>query len=174
MNCTRIQRDLSAMADGALRPRRATQVEAHMANCPACREFSQELGTLAQLVRTRPAPAGPTPEAAWADVRRALRLQGDRPGRPSPFGWLTRPLPWVGALATACVLIAIGALWLRVGHVPPETKPPPIVAATAATTQVLSVSTELADASTMVYEDAESGWTVIWVFPAEEKSDAHS
>jgi hypothetical protein len=94
----------------------------------------------------------------WANVRRAIRLQEQEPEHGLP--WLfVRGVRWVGPALAAVAVLAVAIFGIRTMTTP----------AAAARTEVLRVETGLADASTMVYEDRESGWTVIWVMPSEEE-----
>lgn len=172
MNCNRAQEWISAERDGALDPARAAPLHAHLAGCEACRAFAGSLDAAGRLLRERPMPAGPTPDAAWADVQRALRQT------PSAQPVFAPILEWLGdhqwrlaGAAAACGVIALAALWRLAA--PPVPVPVPAPAG-AHSTEVLHVTTGLADASTMVYEDAQTGWTVIWVMPAEGDDHAHS
>jgi anti-sigma factor RsiW len=172
MNCNRAQEWISAQRDGALDPARTEPLKAHLAACGACRAFALSLDTAARLLRERPAPAGPTPEAAWADVQRALRQQPSTAPVFAPmWEWLGNR-PWrLAGTAAACGVIAFTAVWRLATPAVPVPVPTP---AAPHTTEVLHVATGLADASTMVYEDEETGWTVIWVMPAEGDDHAHS
>lgn len=185
MNCAHAQRLLSTLHDGALPTPPPSALAAHLAACPACRTFETGLTTTGAWLRTRPVPAGPTPEVVWANVQRTLR-QGDPSAartRHTRWDWLTaRPWQFAGG-AVAAALILVVALW---GWGPADRSLAPVAAghvgapaAAAApshgpTTEVLHLSTGLAGASTMVYEDAQTGWTVIWVLPEEGPNHAHS
>jgi predicted anti-sigma-YlaC factor YlaD len=169
MNCGKAQRWLSARRDGVLAEARARRLDAHLQDCPACREVAAALGAVTQRLQGRPSPAGPTPEVAWADVQRALRLQADAPLR-EPFGSRAYS-PWArwARIAAALVVLGAGAAlfnFLRGGSGSVG------VANAAPATQVLRVTTGLADAPTMVYEDHETGWTVVWVLPPEDGNHA--
>lgn len=166
MNCHSAQRLISAKLDGALTASQAATVDAHLAGCPACRAFQEEARGLGAALRARHQPAGPTPEAAWAAVQRELRNGADV-RTPAWLEWLQSPrLQWAGAATMALALVVTGTLvWL----VRPPMAPP---AGARPTTEVRRLTTGLAGASTMVYEDQASGWTVVWVLPKEGKKHA--
>lgn len=46
MNCEEYEILLSARLDGALTPEETARLEAHLAQCPQCRQLAQELETL--------------------------------------------------------------------------------------------------------------------------------
>ncbi|MCE9613455.1 MAG: zf-HC2 domain-containing protein [Lentisphaerae bacterium] len=164
MNCHQAQRWLSARQDGALDPARVARLAAHVASCAACRRFEQQLAALKPHWQARPETAVPTPEAAWADVQRGLRLQGaeERPAVVVPWA------RWARVAVMLCVLAALGAV---LDHVWSGFSPVGEVTAAPAT-KVLRATTELAGASTMVYEDQQTGWAVVWVMPAEDGNHA--
>jgi hypothetical protein len=90
--------DLAAYADGALRGRRRTRAERHLAKCGPCRA---ELGFLLQSERS---PAQPVPPGWLARVRH-LADQPDVPQR-------TRVWEWAGVGAIAC--LAVAGTWMAV------------------------------------------------------------
>lgn len=162
MNCGKAQRWISLEMDGELSPRRLAALRAHLEGCPACRQVREDWVQVGAELRGRKAPAGPTAEAAWADVRRAIRNQV-----PAAPEWVFGvPLRWV--TVAAVLLIAAGGAFFfaRTANVREA-------AAQEPATQVEMVETGLPDAAPMVYEDAESGLTVIWVVEANGKEGGH-
>jgi anti-sigma factor RsiW len=156
MTCTDTERLLSKALDGAADPREQAALEAHLAACPHCAALREEWLRYRAFLQEPVAPAQ-TAEALWADVQRAIRLQGDRSDEDAPvFGWRLR---WAGAIIAVVLLGAYGVgLGLRqqAGRVVEA-------AASDKAAQVEFVETDVPGASPLVYEDAETGLTVIWV-----------
>src|SRR5262245_8644373 len=111
MNCRKAQQAISERHDGRLAPGAAARLDAHLATCADCRAFAAGLAAVGAHLRARPGPAGPTPEAAWAGVQRAIRLQQDGP---VARGWWS-PQPWLrwASAAALVVFVAGGALVWR-------------------------------------------------------------
>jgi len=63
--------ELTALLDGALPGARRTEVEAHLAGCPACRAERNRLAGATALLAALPAPPVPSPRFA---TRLAARL----------------------------------------------------------------------------------------------------
>ncbi len=168
MNCRRAQQWIGLRHDDRLEPARVQHLAAHLAGCAACREFAAQVGAVGAQLRAQAVPAGPTPEAAWVAVQRAIRL-ADQPKAPAASWWGVGPwVRWASAAALA-VAVAIGGL-VRYGGGPAGvvSEAPMVAAAPVQATEVVSVTTELAGASIMVYEDYDTGATVVWVEPAED------
>lgn len=154
MNCTKARKWISLDLDGELAPGRRDALQAHLDACPVCREVREQWARIGADLRARPVPQAQAPEAAWADVRRAIRLAGAREERPEP-AWVFGVPVRVAAVIVLVLALGIGT-WLMVGR-------PGAVSAARARTEVEWVETSLPGATPMVYEDAETGWTVIWV-----------
>lgn len=119
MNCTRIEDWLPAYVDGALPPRRARRVAAHLAGCAACREANER--TAAALAAFDEAAfdeaAGSDRlldldlDGAFARVERrldALERSPESPARPRWLDWrLLVPVGAGGALAAAGLALAL-------------------------------------------------------------------
>jgi hypothetical protein len=102
-------------------------------------------------------------EAAWQDVQRAIRLQEKAP-IPAGYGGSWR---WASLTIALIVAAFIGWRW------PAAPAPPggmPIAAADR--TIVEWVETDLPDAMSMVYEDEETGLTVIWLLVQENGEES--
>ncbi|MEZ5277011.1 MAG: zf-HC2 domain-containing protein [Opitutaceae bacterium] len=157
MNCRQAEKALSRHLDGELPEARVEALERHLSECATCRDTAAAWAGYGEAMKAgAPAPR-PDPIAAWYDIRRTLRNREEsRPAETVP-AWWARPLPWVGT-AAALALLAVGYLSLR------QTDPRPSTGTT-----VEYVETGLPDASTLVYVDDESGWTIVWVL---ESSDA--
>lgn len=159
MNRAHFEELLSRDLDGDLPPAEQARLRAAEAADPSLAALRADWQRVGQALRDLPVPGTPDPEVAWQDVRRALRLS--RPAEVSRplFGWR---LAWAGA-ALALLLVVFGLL--------PRNAPPAAAPALAAVAprdvEVEFVETDLPDASTMVYQDEESGWTIVWVAAAE-------
>lgn len=163
MNCRDALKWISMDMDGELPERRRARLAEHLAGCATCRAARESWAVAGERFRAREIPGMPTAEAAWADVRRALRQQG---AREAPAPWGTR-LAWAAATAAVIGVVSFMAVWRGREPVAPE------VAAKPAT-EVEWVETGLPGATPMVYEDAESGWVVIWIVEANGKEKGHA
>ncbi len=172
MNCATAQRRLSQARDGALPAKAQESLKAHVDGCPDCRAFETRIARVGAWLQDRPVPQAPDPAIAWREIQRTLREPAPLPMPPRWAWWASPQWRLAGALAAAAVLLV--ALMLPRAHQPTSPTPPetPAVAESQPATRVLHLSTGLAGASTMVYEDASTGWTVIWVMPEEESGHA--
>lgn len=158
---------LSRGLDGELDARERAELDALLASDPVLRKLETEWRHYAELLRQEPAPAPAADEAAWADVRRAIRL-ADTPSddkRRAVFGWR---LGWAAAMLTVA-LVGFGV----VGVWRPNRPGIPVALASPETraVQVEFVESELPGAQPLVFEDAETGWTVVWVAGLEEGAE---
>jgi hypothetical protein len=110
-------------------------------------------------------PVMQTPEAAWANVRRAIRNDRDERKETEKAQVLGVPLRW--ATMTLLIMILGSGLFLTF-------QTGPAGKARGEGTQVEFVETGLPDATPMVYEDAKSGWTVIWIVETNGKDGGHA
>ncbi len=104
MNCEEYEILLSARLDGALTPEETARLEAHLAQCPQCRQLAQELETLQAQTA-----------ALTQEVPRTLQenLEGRDWSRvpqtgTSPSKKKKRLLPWAACAAAAVVLMVFG------------------------------------------------------------------
>ena len=166
MNCEHAREQISAMMDGELDVQETGLLQAHIDGCADCRKMKEEWASYAGFMKKRFIPAAQTPEAAWADVRRAIHLQAPAK-KESAFGWVFgRPIQWASyALLLAVVMTGL----VLIKRVPEHGGD--VAGTHGPSTEVLSVETGLAGAGTMVYEDAESGWMVIWVVAGDKEAD---
>lgn len=168
MNRQKAERWLSMALDDELSPRRRAKLDAWLAAHPELADLGKEWAAIGDRSRARVTAPPQTPEAAWQDVRRAIRLQADQPHGEETA--LQGRMKWAGAFAAACLVVMGGWLWVRA--------PDPAAVgaiADADRTEVEWVETDLPDAMSMVYEDADTGLTVIWVVVHENgEEDEHA
>lgn len=162
MNCRQAEKALSRHLDGELPEPQVDALERHLSDCAACRETAAEWRGYGEAIRTGAPAKTPDPTAAWHDIRRTLRNRGDSEPVATPRPWWTRPLPWAGA-AASLALLAVG--YLTLGPIDPRAPNG---------TAVEYVETGLPDASTLVYVDDESGWTIVWVLESTDTPDPMS
>ncbi len=93
MACDAIGPDLSSFADGELDQAGAARVEAHLAECPACRESLRVWRAAGDSLRQEDATADPAP-----GIRRSIH------GRPLPHSRVRR---WLIPAAAATLLAAV-------------------------------------------------------------------
>lgn len=110
--CSRIEAELSAYLDGELTAPQHAAVEAHLANCAACRQVLTELREVAQCVSRLPrakAPAALADELRGLVVRRqAVRIVGAAPARTTGTlvsGWvIARRFSAAAAAILLCII----------------------------------------------------------------------
>ncbi|GAA4242550.1 anti-sigma-L factor RslA [Actinomadura meridiana] len=132
--CVDVRTSLGVYVLGALDPAERSQVEAHLAGCPACRDELVGLAGLpAMLGRVDEAQltemAGPPPELLDGLLARAAER---RQGR---LALLRRRVGWAPIAAAACLLLVVGAVF-GVLMFPSDTDetatpPPPATSATS-------------------------------------------
>jgi anti-sigma factor RsiW len=113
MRCGTARQRLSDDIDGALSPARKVRLEAHLASCPDCRAYRDDLVRLQAEVLP---PADRTPED-WAgfDQRLERKLAATEAGRGAvgvPFGY-RRSRAWAAA---GVLVIAGAAIWFALLH----------------------------------------------------------
>lgn len=166
MNCHQAEELLSRALDGELSQEHLAALDAHVASCASCRALRDEWSKYSGMLRDQSIEPAQTAEALWADVQRAIRLQGDHPEDDAlpVFGWRLR---WAGVMIVA-VLLGMSAfgLW-RLRQPGQET-----AQVNERSVEVEFVETDVPGASPMVYQDEESGWTVIWVAGMESSSES--
>lgn len=146
MNCPEARRLLSSSRDGPP-PSEADVLSAHLEGCPGCRRLQEDLRTgFESWTEATRSVAVPAADEVWREVRVA-RHRGTAPVRPA---WVRVGLPLAAAAAVAVLLVqspwrqpspdGMGSNLAQVNFVVPGTP----------------------GASTLVYEDSESGWLVVW------------
>jgi anti-sigma factor RsiW len=100
---------LNAYHDGELRGRRLERVEAHLQDCPECREALAELEALSSLLRAEPLPpisTNPEQFAAQINLRLPRRSNSARQTSEGSGGWRMSVVP-LGILAAAGFLRSV-------------------------------------------------------------------
>ena len=103
MDCHQARERFEEHRRRELEPERAAAVEAHLAECPACRAAWGRDEAVSTLVRALPRLSAPPA------LVRQVRALGMR--RSGISGWLGRP--WVAAAVGAVIVAAVLAPWLR-------------------------------------------------------------
>jgi anti-sigma factor RsiW len=89
-----------AYLSGELAPAERARIDAHLAECAACRRaVAESRAVLAALAPGRPAP----PPVDWARYQAELRTKVAR----RPHGWWIRPWPALAAAALATVALLL-------------------------------------------------------------------
>ncbi len=107
-----MEAQVDAYLDGELAPTEAAELEAHIAECPACVRFREERLTLRKAIGAE-APRFEAPAALRSQVRRALREEAGRRRSRREFGTSARQ--WL-ALAATIGAVAIGSWQLAAIH----------------------------------------------------------
>lgn len=152
MNCRDAEKLIFAERDGALTETQRAALAKHLDDCAACRSVPTELAAATNAWRRAGAAASvPTVEIEWHAIRR--RIRGEESASTETSGW-RRPLGWSLAAAAAIALAAfVGPRWWQ-SHG---------AASTDDWAYVSFVEVHGSTESTMVYEDQQSGWLVVWV-----------
>jgi predicted anti-sigma-YlaC factor YlaD len=170
MNCKKAQKWMSLEFDDALGERRQELLNAHLAACAQCRAVRQQWLQLRTACRTRTPDQAIPAERMWQDVRRAIRDKSARsheePVSLREFLSHRRPVLAVAAIALVLAAGLTAYVW--------RTTPAGMRTDLAPMAVVEFVETELPGAAPMVYQDAETGWTVIWVVEANGKENRHA
>jgi len=167
MNHKKAERWMSRAMDGELSPRRAARLDAYLKAHPHVAEQRDAWKQSGDLLRAHCAETpAQTPEAAWNDVRRAIRVASSDVREKQA---LNGRMVWASSLAALLLLVA--GTWFTLRYIADQGFE---AVAEAHRTEVEFVETDLPDAMSMVYEDAETGLTVIWVLVTEEQGHAGS
>lgn len=151
----RVEEQMSRLVDGELDAQERAALERRLQAHPEDRAVLEQWRGFGDRLR-EPVPA-PTAEAMWNDVQRAIRRLPAAADAPSP-GWRWG---WSAAIVAAVLVAVLGLSVVRL-----------VTPASAPARAVEWVEAELPDASTLVYEDEESGVVVIWLMTAESGTAA--
>jgi hypothetical protein len=151
MNCPEAETLLQAERDNALTAEQRAALDRHLAGCDSCRELQGALRLAGETVRAE-ATNVPVPDAdtEWRKLRASLH-GAEVPEQPrrrlAPVIWLAAPLAAAAAIALAFIF---------------QSPRPNAPHGAVALASVDYVEAGRADASTMVYQDQQSGWVVVW------------
>jgi len=114
-DCDKYIELISAALDGACSPAERTELEAHLAACPQCKAFYDDLKTIHDTLSTLPAMDPP------ADLKDRV-MAAIEADNVVPLPVKKKPIPWRrwGATAAAALLVAIGVWGLDWGGVSPD------------------------------------------------------
>jgi len=115
MSCARARRLLDAWVDDELDPSTHAEIDAHLAQCPACTALWHERAALREAVKAADLRMAAPPSLA-ADVRRALRTTSLHAPAPRSVAswWMPATTGGIGALAGAL------AVYIWLSHAPQE------------------------------------------------------
>lgn len=158
----KILQSLSAELDGELSPEELRTLEQALGNQEELRrqaanwaETSRMLGDTADI---------PVPPAGEMLARVRAAVEAEAP-RPTPI--LFFPMPWAVAAAAVVLLVLSAGLWFRAGD--DSRMYGPGLAAWGESDPGMWVETHVPDSSAVVYEDEETGVTVIWMVTDTEE-----
>ncbi|MFN7947832.1 MAG: zf-HC2 domain-containing protein [Blastocatellia bacterium] len=111
MKCEKFELLIALQVEGDLPPQETTKVEAHLAACPACREFAAEMRASQAAVHLLSETE--FSEAVYAELRRSVMNQvAVRSSGPDFWRRLFRPLSWqFAALAGALALLFLSSVF---------------------------------------------------------------
>ena len=156
----KLEQDLSRYLDGELPPERSDMLKHALAESDSLERAHADMREIGDLLRAQGVPDGKPAEVAWSDVQRAIRLAGaDDPG---PARILGSRLTWAAAIMSVG-FVALGLAVLQSG----------VTRVAAAPVEVEWVDTEVPGATTMVYQDEETGLTVIWMMEEDTDTDGN-
>ena len=157
---------ISRYVDGELPPPRRAQMAREMETSEEARRMKADFETIGERLREGPVPEARPAGAVWADVRRGIRLARREPG---PVSWvLGSRVQWVGATMVA-VLVGL-TIWSGIRSMSPSA--PTSLGSTVA--EVEWMETDVPGATTMLYQDEETGLTVIWMMEPNEGDQGHA
>lgn len=139
---------LSAWIDESLNPNKMRTVGDAVKSDPDLQARADALRAVGAALREESIAVPVSAERMVSDVQREIRLQD------SPQSQSFRSPVWVRAAAAACACLVLAALLI-----------PAITGkgSSVVQTEIESVDSGLSGASTMVYTDHDSGWTIVWL-----------
>ncbi len=159
MNRELAQIFISRAMDGELPERQRADLEAWLAAHPEDREIAAQWQALGRLARVEAAAVKiPDEVLAWQDIRRAIRNAAPQESA-SPFAFFRWRLAWAAVMVAVVCASAVGfGVWR--GH-----RASALLAKAEAgrPAQIEWAETEVPGASTMVYQDEDSGLAVVWL-----------
>ena len=157
---------ISRYLDGELPLPRRDQIARELETSGEARRIKADFEAIGERLRETPVPEARPAEAVWADVRREIRLtRMDR----GPESWVFGSrVQWVGAMMVA-VLVGL-TIWSGIRAIDPSA--PASFGSTVA--EVEWMETDVPGATTMLYQDEETGLTVIWMMEPNEGDQSHA
>lgn len=101
-----VRHQITAWLDGQLAAGDAARVDAHLAQCPSCREAARRVQAVSALLRH--APTVEAPREIWTSLASAL---DDRAGRSRAATRSTQATGWWWAAAAAAVALVVAGWW---------------------------------------------------------------
>ncbi len=159
MNCLKAEKWLSQKLDGELSLSRVEQLGRHLETCERCRSLDRVWSGIA----IEPAETAPSAEQMWQDVQRDIRIAPSGRNK-SAFlaGW--QPAWSFAAVAVLMVAVLAGLLFNPFQN-------SSNLATAFPGNNVEFLETGLPGASSVVYVDEDTGWTVIWVVEADTEEN---
>lgn len=108
MNCAEIQQRLSAYYDGELPDGVATEIAAHLRDCPSCAEELASFGKLSDLSRRLDEPLAPA--HLWSEIEAKLDAAASELPEVAPRRGLRLPSRFLAIAATIAIAAGIGVL----------------------------------------------------------------
>jgi len=111
MWCWRVRRDLTALADGELSPRRGAAVRGHLEQCSDCRALWQETQRAVQLQQRLMPGAFEVLDLAVDPMLREVRLRLDDDGSGQMRRWFWHPAVITAAAAVGLMMVSVLGLF---------------------------------------------------------------
>jgi len=171
MNCRDTESLILAERDGTLTKAELASLSVHVASCPACAEFRNNLSTAISDYKAVAARIKvPNVDDAWRDLRVRLheeKVKSPRKRPVAPVIWFAVPLAVAAAVALAFFVNR------PAGPTPSPSAevaftPPPYDPSTIAGADFVEAGDP--NASTLVYVDKDSGWLVVWATDVDTKT----
>ncbi len=168
MNGLKAQQLMSLELDGELSARQRLRLERWLARHPEEAHLMKEWEELGARLRNTQSVPRQTPEVAWQDVQRAIRVAEEQETT-SEFSVRHWKWGWASACCALLVLVSL-SWWIQLPASPDGSG----IVLRADRTLVEHVETDIPNAISMVYEDEETGLTVIWILVHENgEEDGH-
>lgn len=160
MHCHEAEELMFAARDRALPDLQRAALEQHVAGCASCRQAQAQLDEAASAWRVADAAvATPAVDREWYAIRRRLRA-GVGATDTARRAWWSAPR-WL-AVGSAAVAAAVALVFgLRLGD--RETAEGGLIVQQPTPGYVSYVVVYNSTESTMVYEEPETGWLLVWV-----------
>ncbi len=169
MNRRKAERWISMDVDGELSSRRRSRLAGWLERHPDMKDLQDAWLLQKKILHEYIPEPVQTPEAAWQNIRRMIRAESA--GRDMVNNDMSGyRFKFASAMAVALLMILAGIFFLQSWALEDLD-----MIAHMDRTEVEWVESDLPDAMSMVYEDADTGLTVIWVLTAEngkEEPDA--